>query len=502
MMDMDPLAAAKQARGALLRAGAFLIANGFAFVVAAVHIDSHSRASWPLIATFGFIAALQLYYSVAGIVVGLQAKGTSTRWVAPVVGVLGALAAIGGGGMGLLVLDASRPPGRARPRLRRPPSCAIAAASKSARVRSDTCAALRFANSLRALRRGRGVKAAAGMKQTPADRLHLGRLRDRVGDPRLHRRRALGRDVERAHRRSACLVGTDARAASTERRHTRSRRAEEQDRRREGCTDRPRDRDRGRARGGHPSRDPTRRHRASRAPAPHAATEGPPVVSHLRGRARGALPLRERQRGGATHRFCDAAARRARALRRLRGARRRRPRRAGRRARWHSRLLRAHEGGRHAQLPHRVSLPRHEPLRLRAHQRHRRGARLPLQRRSGLRRYRFSARRFVAQQPAHERWCLAWRVEVLAPHRRHADRDRPAPAREPGPARVAHHVLRSGRALVLLLRGRGPRGGGGRDGRSTRSTTSCSAARSSRSTSCSRISSIRSTSCRRSPSLR
>jgi hypothetical protein len=101
---MDPLTAAKQARGALLRAGAFLIANCFAFVVAAVHIDSHSRASWPLIATFGFIAALQLYYSVAGIVVGLQAKGTSARWVAPVVGVLGALAAVGGGGMGLVLL--------------------------------------------------------------------------------------------------------------------------------------------------------------------------------------------------------------------------------------------------------------------------------------------------------------------------------------------------------------------------------------------------------------
>ena len=103
-MEVDPLAAAKQARGALLRAGAFLIANCFTFVVAAVHIDSHSRASWPLIATFGLVAALQFYYGARGIVIGLQAKGTNTRWVAPLVGVLAALVALGIGGIGLLML--------------------------------------------------------------------------------------------------------------------------------------------------------------------------------------------------------------------------------------------------------------------------------------------------------------------------------------------------------------------------------------------------------------
>ncbi len=101
---MDPLEASKQARRALLHAGAFFIASCFAFLVAAVHIDSHSRASWPLIATFGFIAALQLHHGVAAIVAGSQAKGTSMRWVAPVVGALAALVALGCGGMGLVML--------------------------------------------------------------------------------------------------------------------------------------------------------------------------------------------------------------------------------------------------------------------------------------------------------------------------------------------------------------------------------------------------------------
>jgi hypothetical protein len=80
------------------------MASCFAFVTAAVHIDSHSRATWPLIAAFGLVTGLQFYYSVIGIVTGAQAKGSRTRFVAPVLGVLGALTALAIGGMGLLML--------------------------------------------------------------------------------------------------------------------------------------------------------------------------------------------------------------------------------------------------------------------------------------------------------------------------------------------------------------------------------------------------------------